>query len=926
MAIESSAVQNEPIAIIGMGCRFPGGASSPAQLWKLLCGGVDAIIDVPPDRWDIRRFFDPDPDKPGKTFVKQAGFLKEDIYRFDPLFFGISPMEAPSVDPQQRLLLEVTWEAIEDAGLQAEKINGSDTGVFIGGFCMDHSNQLAFNGDMVNTYTGVGSALTILSARISYAFNLKGPCIALDTACSSSLVATHYACRSIWNGDCAMAIAGGVNVMTNLRNFVVMSKGKFLSPHCRCKAFDEDASGYARGEGAGIVILKALSQALKDKDNIYALIRATGVNHDGQTSGVTIPNPAAQEALIREVQARAKVSPGEVQYIEAHGTCTQAGDTAEAGALHAALSEGREPGRKCIVGSIKTNIGHLEAAAGVAGLIKTALCLKHKMIPGNLHFNKPNPLIPFDRLYIRVAAGLEKWPGGNKTAYAGVNSFGFGGTNAHVLLQEAPEAEAQKSFDRAPELNPGLFLIPVSARDESALKQLAQKYHDFLEQDRGKTVSMGDFAYSTAMRRSHHDYRLAVVAPSRGQLAESLKLFAAGEMPPYASCNRVIPAQARKAVFVYSGMGPHWWAMGRELMKKEPVFLRVLEECDAIFKEYSGWSILQELRADERQSRMGETQVAQPAGLALQAALTALWGHWGIDPIAVAGHSVGEIAAAYVSGALSLRDALKVSYHRSRLQQRLAGGGTMPAAALTEEEADLLLEKYAGVSIAAVNSSSDVTLSGKEKVLQKISGLLDAEGVFNRFLRVQVAYHSYQMEPIKEELVSCLSGIQAHKAEVSFYSTVTGGRMNGDDLGAGYWWRNVREPVRFKNAIDALIKDGYGVFVEVGPHPVLGNYIKQSLREAGLEGHVISSLSRKKPEPENMLESLGYLHALGFAIDWQAITPEAGYVPLPGYPWQREHYRHDSQLSLEDRLGAEGHVFLNNDLRLPQPAWEVELC
>lgn len=926
MAIESNAIQNEPLAIIGMGCRFPGGASSPAQLWKLLCGGVDAITDVPPDRWDIRRFFDPDPDKPGKTYVKQAGFLQEDIYRFDPLFFGISPREAPSVDPQQRLLLEVTWEALEDAGLQAEKINGSATGVFIGGFCMDHSNQLLLNEDIANTYTGVGSAMTILSARISYVFNLKGPCIALDTACSSSLVATHYACQSIWNGECSMAIAGGVNVMTNPRNFALMGKGKFLSPHCRCKAFDEDASGYARGEGAGIVLIKPLSLALKDKDHIYALIRATGVNHDGQTSGITIPNPAAQEALIRKVQARAKVSPGEVQYIEAHGTGTQAGDTAEAGALHAALSEGREPGNKCLVGSIKTNIGHLEAAAGVAGLIKTALCLKHKMIPGSLHFNRPNPLIPFDQLCIRVATGLEKWPEGNKTAYAGVNSFGFGGTNAHVLLQEAPETKAQKAAIPAPELNPGHFLIPVSARDESALKQLARKYHDFLEQDpRGKTVSMEDFAYSTAMRRSHHNCRLAVIAPSRGQLAENLKLFAAGEMPQFASFNRVMPAEARKAVFVYSGMGPHWWAMGRELMKKEPVFLRVLEECDHIFKEYSGWSIIQELSADECESRMGETQVAQPAGFALQAALTALWKQWGIEPAAVAGHSVGEIAAAYVSGALSLRDALKVGYHRSRLQQRLAGGGTMLAAALPEEKAALMLENFDGVSIAAVNSSADVSLSGEENVLQKISGLLDAEEVFNRFLRVQLAYHSYQMEPIKEELVSCLSGIQAHKAGIALYSTVTGNRMNGDELGAGYWWRNVREPVRFKNAIDALIKDGYGVFVEVGPHPVLGNYIKQALREAGISGHVLSSLNRKQPEPEKLLESLGYLYTLGFSPNWRAITPEAGYAALPGYPWQKEHYRQDSQLSMEDKLGAGGHVFLNNDLRLPQPAWEVEL-
>lgn len=420
-----SAVQKEPIAIIGIGCRFPGGASNPKKFWELLCNGVDAITDVPSDRWDMRRFYDPDPDRPGKMYVKQAGFLKEKVDQFDPLFFGISPREAPNVDPQQRLLLKVTWEAVEDTGIPFEKLHGSNTGVFIGGFALDQFllQFNVFNREWINNYSGMGSAMTLLASRISYTFNLLGPCVSMDTACSSSLVATHYACRSLWDGECTLAIAGGANVMLKPEFFVGLCKAKFLSRHSRCKAFDEQAGGYVRGEGAGVIILKPLSLALKDKDPVYATILATGVNQDGQTSGITVPNPEAQEALIRQVCARANISPGEIQYVEAHGTGTQAGDQAEATALHRALSMGRKPGDKCVIGSVKTNIGHLEAGAGVAGLIKTALCLKHKIIPPNLHFNRPNPRIPFNELCLRVPTALESWPT-VKTAYAGVNSFG----------------------------------------------------------------------------------------------------------------------------------------------------------------------------------------------------------------------------------------------------------------------------------------------------------------------------------------------------------------------------------------------------------------------------------------------------------------------------------------------------------------------
>lgn len=921
-----SAVQKEPIAIIGIGCRFPGGASNPKKFWELLCNGVDAITDVPSDRWDMRRFYDPDPDKPGKMYVQQAGFLKEKVDEFDPLFFGISPREAAGVDPQQKLLLEVTWEAVEDAGIPLEKLQGSNTGVFIGGFALDQllSQFNAFNRELLNMYSGTGSTMTLLASRISYTFNLLGPCVSMDTACSSSLVATHYACRSLWDGECTLAIAGGANVMLKPEFFVGLCKAKFLSRHSRCKTFDEQAVGYVRGEGAGAVILKPLSLALKDKDPVYAVIRATGVNQDGQTSGITVPNPKSQEALIRQVCARANISPGEIQYVEAHGTGTQAGDQAEAAALHHALSEGREPGDRCVIGSVKTNIGHLEAGAGVAGLIKTALCLKHKKIPPNLHFNRPNPRIPFDEFCLRVPTVLESWPT-VKTAYAGVNSFGFGGTNAHVVLQEPPFFEEQRHVQQRPDPCCRPLLIPVTARDENALRQLSEKCFHYLTSDNeGKKVSLDDFAFTTAFRRSHHHHRLAIVAQSREQLCERLRLFSGGEMGP-GMYGKALPQESRKIVFVCTGMGTQWWAMGRELLDQEPLFRQTMEECDAIFKRYSGWSLLTELKRDEKQSRIGETQVAQPAIFALQAALAALLKSWGIKPDAVVGHSVGEIAAAYIAGALSLEDALLVGYHRSRLQQALAGKGTMLAVGLSEDEAKALIEDYDHVSIAAVNSSSAVTLAGEAEVLRDISALLEENNVFSRFLRVDVAYHSYQMDGLQDELISCLSGLNPREAEIPLYSTVTGQRVNGGELDKNYWWRNVGEPVRFGKAVQTLMRDGYGIFMEIGPYPVLAGSIKESFREAGVAGHVFSSLQRKQPELPAMLESLGCLYTLGFPVHWEAVVPEAGYVSLPGYPWQKERYWTESEKSVEDRLGLPGHVFLNSNMSLADPAWQVEL-
>lgn len=915
----------DPIAIIGIGCRFPGGASNPEAFWDLLKRGGDAIVEVPPERWDARRFYDPDPEKPGKTYVKQGGFLHEKVDYFDPLTFGMSPREAHTLDPQQRLLLEVTWEALEDAGLRFEKLTGSPTGVFIGSFALDmkmlQSNPL--NRDVLYSYSTTGASMTLLANRLSYVFDWRGPSLSIDTACSSSLVATHYACQSIWRGECSLAIAGGANVMLRPEYFIVMCKGHYLSPQGRCRAFDSRADGYVRGEGAGVVVLKPLSAALRDRDPIYALIRATGVNQDGQTAGISLPNEEAQERLIASVYQRAGVAPGAVQYIEAHGTGTKAGDPVEARALHRALSVGRDPSDRCVVGSVKTNIGHLEAAAGVAGLIKTTLSLKHKQIPPNLHFERPNPDIPFETMCIRVPTTLETLQNGAKPVYAGVNSFGYGGTNAHVLLESAPAAA--EAAERVPDNGP--WLVPISARSDQALKALAGNYAAFLS-ERGTSVSLADLCYTTNLRRSHHYRRAALVASSRDELSELLKAVESGTAKPGLSMNQTMDAESRRLAFVYTGMGPQWWAMGRELLSTEPVFRAKVEECDAVFAKIAGWSILEAMKEPEAASRMAETQVAQPANFVLQAGLSALYESWGIIPVAVVGHSVGEVAAAYVSGALSLEDAVLISYHRSRLQQKRAGLGTMLAVGLAQQEVESLVEPYAGrVDIAAVNGQSSVTIAGEAAALKSIASDLAGRDVFHRFLKVEVAYHSYQMDAVHEDLLASLAAIRPRESRIPLYSTVTGAAIRGCELTPDYWWRNVRQPVLFGKTMQTLLSDNHRTFVEVGPHPVLRNSITDALRASNTTGNVVTSLHRERPERPSMLQAVGALYTIGFSPNWrELVRPEARYIKLPTYPWQREHHWHESTISKEDRLGQQGvSPFLSTPLHLPVPAWEVEL-
>ncbi len=914
-------MKNDPIAVIGIGCRFPGGASSPEAFWDLLKNGVDAIGDVPADRWDIRRFYDPDTEKPGKMHTKQAGFLKEKISRFDPLFFGISPREARSLDPQQRLLLEVTYEAIEDAGLQVEKLKGSAAGVFVGGFDLDNKLLLlgVLNRQLINSNTATNFTMTMLSNRISYTFDLRGPSMSIDTACSSSLVAVHTACRSIWNNESTMAFAGGVNIMILPEFSIMLSKGRFTSTHSRCKTFDADASGYVRGEGAGIVILKPYEQALKDKDNIYAVIKSTAVNQDGQTESITVPNAEAQKDLMRKVYKEANIDVNQVHYFEAHGTGTAVGDLVEVEVLNEVLSKNRRERNKCLLGSVKTNIGHLEAAAGIASLIKASLVLHHKQAPPNLHFINPNPRLNFQEMNVKVVTELEKLPGG-EVSYAAVNSFGYGGTNAHILLHEHSQPQ-ETALNENPQF-PDIFLFPVSARDNQALKDLAKKYYDFIVNEK---PNLNDLLYSACYRRSHHRNRLVITAGLKEQLAECLKSYSEGALLKGTFENLADIDQKTRLVFVYTGMGPQWWAMGRELMKTEPLFRRKIEEYDKIFSRLSGWSILQEMMAGEADSRMEETHIAQPANFVIQAALTELLKSFAIVPDAVVGHSVGEVTSAYASGSLSLEDALKVSYHRSRLQKKTAGQGKMLAIGMSGNDARELIQFFDNVSIASINSPGSVTLAGDEDTLEQISELLRVKEVFNRMLRVEVPYHSYLMESIKDEILDSLKDITANQNAIPLYSTVTGKLIEGTDLNADYWWQNVRETVIFAKAVESIINDGYSIFIEVGPHPVLKTSLSECLASAGKEGQLIQTLRRNEPEVQQVYEALAKLFSLGFDINWQRIIPAGNHIKLPAYPWQKSDYWQESEVSRQERLGLPGSVFFNTRENSPTPSWDVEL-
>ncbi len=911
-----------PLALVGIGCRFPGGADSAAGFWDLLYSGTDATCTVPETRWNAARYHDPNPAKIGKIATRRGGFLGE-IDQFDPQFFGISPREAHSLDPQQRLLLQVAWEALEDGGIPADTLAGTDVGVFVGGFTLDYQllqNQGRTSRYRFKSHSATGMMMTMLANRISYTFDFRGPSITIDTACSGSLVAVHLAAQSIWNGECDVALAGGVNIMIGPNTAIAESRSGFLSPEGRSKAFDDSADGYARGEGGAIVVIKPLERALRDGDEIYAQILGTAVSQDGHTDGITVPREEAQEAAIRTALRRAGVQPVDVGYVEAHGTGTPVGDPIEMRALAGALTSDRPPTNPLLIGSVKTNIGHLEAGAGVAGLIKAALVLKHGYIPANLHLQTPTRHVSLGDLNIDVPRTGRAFPDCRRRI-AGVNSFGFGGTNAHVVLAEPAVPDREPASDRS--VGPPLVILPISARSEEALVDTAARLAEHVGAH--PDIALPDLGYTLARRRAHLSHRHTVVAENLVEARQRLGALADGGQ---LSVGRT--AVAPKLAFVCTGMGPQWWGMCRGLLDVFPAFTESIVRSDRELTRYAGWSLIDELRRDETCSRMAETDVAQPANFAIQIALAEQLAQFGITPDAVVGHSAGEVAAHHLAGLLTFEQAIGVIYHRSRLQQRTTGRGRMLAVGLDAESLMRTLDERTldefgrRVSVAAINSPSAVTVAGDSDVLDDIARQLDGGGIFNRYLSVKVPYHTHFMETVKADLVSAFEGLSSKPAMRPLYSTVTGEQLDGYQAGAAYWWQNTRATVLFEPAMRRMLDDGYTHFVELGPHPVLAASIAETAGSQRVS--VIPSQRRGDDDGRTFLSCVGALHCHGVDVAWDAVYPTCGTHPvkLPSYPWQNKRFWNETQEATEALFYDPVHPLLGQSVSAVHPTWEAE--
>ncbi|RVU33970.1 SDR family NAD(P)-dependent oxidoreductase [Hwanghaeella grinnelliae] len=901
----------EEIAVISMSCRFPGGADSPEAFWENMLSGVDAISRVPEERFNIDRFYDANVRKNGESYTDKGGFIDWDPAQFDPIPFKISPREAAYMDPQQRLLLEECANLFRRAGYSQEKVAGSTMGVFVGGFCVDNLllRLSPFNRDNIQAHTATGSALTMLANRVSHVFDLHGPSFAVDTACSSSLVALHQAVQSLQCGDCPIAIVAGVNVIMAPEYFLVMSKGRFLSPNGRCASFDAEADGYARGEGCGAIMLKPLQAALRDGDTVLATVAGSGVNQDGRTRGITVPSRDSQTDLMRTVLKKSAVASREISYVEAHGTGTQAGDVAEAGALQSVLGDSRSnEDDPVLVGSVKSQIGHLEAAAGIAGVIKAILVLQHREIPANLHLNTPNPNLPWDNR-CKVVVDRQPLPEGEAPATVLVNSFGYGGTNAMALLRQHG-VSAVPSKPIASDVP-----IPLAAWSVQGLQNSAAA---LLKDLSDGPYALRDVLATNAATVVQAPIRALLWAREVGELSEKLSELMTDDLG-YREPTR------QPLCFVYSGNGPHWWGMGKELYESEPVYRDILNRIDRTFQDQAGFSFLEAMGTSGNQDRIGRTDINQPAGFALQVALTGLLRHRGIRPDAVLGHSLGEVAAFHAAGLLSLEDAVKVVHHRSRLQASLAGRGAMLATALDQAGAEALLSEYPDVDIAAVNSDSLVTFSGAEAELDKVAHSLGERNIFHRYLPVDIAFHSRQMAEIERELSDCLANVQFLQPEIPLFSTVTGAGFNGAIAPDDYWRMNIRQPVLFRDGMAAMLGHIGGDVVEVGPHPVLAGPIQDIVFNTQSTTSVTHTLEREVGEGERLQSLIGTLYKNGQDPDWSSWYTGSKVVPLTKPVPTHAHRWVESNLSRQYRHGTGASPFTGQRIDTPGAVWNTAL-
>ena len=885
--------QHEPIAIIGMGCRIPGGANDPEEFWRLLREGRSGVREIGSDRWDANAFYDPDPDAPGKIATSFGAFLDQ-VDRFEPQFFEIAPREALTMDPQQRLLLEVSWEALENAGQSPVKLERTRTGVYIGVCSNDYAQLLleAGNPSLVDMYYASGIAHSIASGRLSYVLGLQGPGISVDTACSSSLVAVHLACQSLRSGECRLALAGGVNVILSPEIFSALSRARMLAADGKCKTFDAAADGFVRGEGCAVVVLKRLEDALADGDRILALIRGSAVNQDGPSSGLTAPNGPSQESVIRDALENAAVSPQEVSYIEAHGTGTSLGDPIEVQALGAVFGPGRDPATPLLIGSLKTNVGHLEAAAGVSGLVKVVLSLQHREIPQHLHFHQPSPHIPWDRLPVKVTSARESWASLHGKRIAGVSSFGFSGTNAHVVLEEAPVVSPKRSSKERP-----LHLLTLSARTEPALFTLIERYARHLEF--GEQVHLADLCHTANVGRAHLPHRLALTGPDAETIAGKLREGRSDKSTRGLVRGCCEATERPKIAFLFTGQGSQYVGMGRLLYETSPTFARALNRCDTALRESLGRSILEVLYpADAAFSPLGETRFTQPALFAIEYALSELWRSWGVQPTFVLGHSVGEYVAACVAGVFSVEDGLALIAERARLMQAQPSGGRMAAVmAPVEVVRETLKPVTASVSIAALNGPRQTVISGFEADVKALLAQFSAAGIQFRELAVSHAFHSPLMDPMLEPFERAASKVCFSAPRMRLISNLTGQLASGAQISQpAYWRRHVREPVQYAASMQTLAAAGCQVFLEIGPNPVLLGLGRGCVEPNGALW--LSSMRSNRDDWSELLASLSQLYVRGVEVDWTGFDRDypRHKVSLPTYPFQRERYFVDRKI------------------------------
>ncbi|WP_228853307.1 type I polyketide synthase [Aegicerativicinus sediminis] len=917
-SVDSSRYNNsetDSIAIIGMACRFPG-AKTIDEFWELLKNGEDRISEVPKDRWKSDQYYHPDPSMPGKSVSNWGGFI-DGVDQFDPSFFGISPKEAKDMDPQQRLLLELSFEALDDAGLNIEQISGTNTGVFVGVSVNEYSQLQLEDPLKISNLSGTGSALSIAANRVSYFYDLHGPSMVVDTACSSSLSAFHLACKSLRSGECDMALIGGVNLIFSPTHSIAFTKAGVLSADGRCKTFDNRADGYVRGEGGGFLVLKSLSNALENGDNIYSVSRGSVMFQDGRTNGLMAPNKASQEKMLSEAYMKLGIDPKRVQYVEAHGTGTLLGDSIEANAIGNILGKDRLKG-KCHIGSVKSNIGHLEAAAGMAGLIKVALCIKNKYLVPSINFKEPNQYVSFDNLNLQVQDRFSPWPDPTNLLIAGVSSFGFGGTNVHAVL-EAAESSTRQREDLFQESGSTFndLIFPISGRDSGNLLVQAKGMRNFMKSQ--TEYSMIEVCHAAGIRRSNDNFRLAVLGDNKKAVLSSLDHFVRGVPDPNVLTGRqtnMLP----KVAFVFSGQGGQWFSMGKELIESEPVFYQSIKEINTLIIEFYGWSVTDFLMDKTEFSEVEQINKIQPAIFAIQISLVKLLSSWGISADAVVGHSMGEVAAAYVSGALNLEDAIQVICSRSELLTSLEGRGCMMVTELTPDEASKVLMGYVDeISIAAINGPKSTVLSGDHTKMIEIKATLEANNLYCKLVKVNVASHSPQIELLKQEMIEGLDGIYSKRSQIPIYSTVTGDQSKEGIFDAVYWFENLRKPVLFSQTINSLMLKGHSVFIEIGPHPVLLGAIQQSIGNNSDEIHLLPTLKREEPKIDTILKTVGVLYTLGFKINWdQFYGKKCAYVKLPPIGWNHDRYWLDQRTNLGNTISfyENGHPLLGGALSL----------